>query len=57
MGAFFIKLLQRKKLSNHKLLAIGSFTISLFTCLINFTTDSFWLGTWMFMASMGYSVF
>lgn len=56
-GAFLLKLLQRKKLSNHKLLAIGSLIISVFTCCINFTVDSFWLGTWMFLASLGYSVF
>lgn len=31
--------------------------IGLFTFLFSFTASSLWLGVWLFLASIGYSVF
>ncbi len=57
LGAFIIKILQKQNYTNHTLLIAGTSIITVFTCLFTLTRDSFWLGTWMFLASTGYSVF
>lgn len=57
LGAFIIKMLQKQNYANHTLLIAGTSIITVFTCVFTLTHNSFWLGTWMFLASTGYCVF
>jgi fucose permease len=55
-GALLCKLLQKKKLYNHTIMIVGTLSILIFSALFTYTTDSMWLGVWLFLVGTGYSI-
>ena len=55
-GTFLTKFLQGRKVSNHKMLILACLLISIFSILFSQTESSLWLGVWITLISLGYSI-
>ena len=53
LGAFLIKILQKRQFTNHQVFIIGLLIIGVFTIFFSMTLESAWLGIWLFIASIG----
>ena len=56
-GAMFIRIFQKYNVTNHQIIFFGTIMIVLFSWLFSISRVDFWLGLWIFLASIGYSVY
>ena len=55
-GCLITKYLQKIQMSNHNIAILGSVIIGIFSSLFTYARDSFWLGVWCFITSVGYTI-
>ncbi len=55
-GALLTKHLQKRQLHNHTILILGASGIGLFGCLFTYASEPLWLGIWLFLVGVGYSL-
>jgi hypothetical protein len=54
-GGVLTKVLQ-SRMANHSILILGSLLMGVCSWLFSLTLSNFWLGVWLFLAGVGYSL-